>query len=191
MESILIVIGALLFDNFLLTKLFGVESFFTASEKPSVAAIYGGIVTGVTVVSGTIILAIYRFIYEPLKITYMTTFTSVIIITAVICAVQLISSKISKSAHAHVEAALPMVAGNCVVIGAVLLCIDHGLSFGMSVLYLLCAGVGFTVAMLIFSAVQKRIEVSTVPGNFRGIPVLLLSCALAAMAFSGFFGIRF
>ncbi len=191
MEAIIFVIGAILVDNLLLSKLFGLESFFTASEKPANAAFYGGIVTGVTVISGTFILCLYNFVFEPLKITFLTTFTSVIVITAVVCAVQIIASKISKVVNAAVEAALPMVTSNCVVLGSVLLCIENDLSFGMSVLFLLAAGVGFTLAMLIFSCVQKRIEVSSTSDSFRGIPILLISAALAAMAFSGFFGLSF
>lgn len=191
MEAVIFVIGAILVDNLLLSKLFGLESFFTASEKPANAALYGGIVTGVTVVSGTLILCLYNFVFLPLKITFLTTFTSVIVITAVICAVQIAASKISKVANVAVEAALPMVTGNCVVLGSVLLAIENELSFGMSVLFLFAAGVGFTLAMLIFSCVQKRLEVSATAESFRGIPILLISAALAAMAFSGFFGLSF
>lgn len=191
MEAIIVVLGAILADNLLLSKLFGIESFFTATEKPANAALYGGIVTGVTVISGTAVLALYRFVFEPLKITYLTTFTAVIIITAVICAIQLISSKISHSAHAEVEAILPVITSNCIVLGSVLLCIESSLSFGMSMLYLLAAGVGFTFAMLVFSSVQKKLENSDMAHNFRGIPILLISAALAAMAFSGFYGFNF
>ena len=65
MEAILIVLAAILADNLLLSRLFGVESFFTATEKTSGSAIYGGLVTGVTIIAGTASLALYRFVFEP------------------------------------------------------------------------------------------------------------------------------
>ncbi|MBE6714224.1 MAG: hypothetical protein E7575_02915 [Ruminococcaceae bacterium] len=191
MESILIVISALLVDNFLLTKLFGIESIFVASEKPSHAALYGGLVTGITVVSGTLILALYNGILVKTEMTSVVTFASVIIINTLICAVQLLSARVSKKAHSAVEATLPMVSGNCVILGAVLLCIEQSLSFGMSVLFLLSAGIGFTFTLFVFCSVQKRLENTLPAESFRGIPILLVSAGLAAMAFSGFYGISF
>ncbi len=191
MEAILIVLAAILADNLLLSRLFGVESFFTATEKPQGAALYGGLVTCVTVISGTIVLALYNFVLAPLKITHFITFLSVVIITCVICAVQLISSKISGKAHAAVESTLPVISSNCVVLGSILLCIENSFSFGISTLFLLAAGIGFTLVMLVFSSVQKRFENSDMADSFRGIPILLISCALAAMAFSGFYGLSF
>lgn len=194
MEAILILICAILCDNLLLTKLFGVESFFTATEKPSGAALYGGLVTGVTVISGSAVFGLsklYAFMLNTKDVKLFTTFTSVIVISAIICAFQLVSSKISKRAHSAVEATIPLISSNCIVLGAVLTCIRNGLSFGMSLVYLLAAGIGFTFVMLVFSGVQKRLESSNVAECFRGIPILLISCALAAMAFSGFFGLSF
>ena len=85
MEAILIVLAAILADNLLLSRLFGVESFFTATEKPNGAALYGGLVTAVTVLSGSFILALYNFVLVPLKVTHFITFLSVLIITCIIC----------------------------------------------------------------------------------------------------------
>ncbi|MBE6587211.1 MAG: hypothetical protein E7647_02205 [Ruminococcaceae bacterium] len=191
MEAILVVLAAILADNLLLSRLFGIESFFTATEKPSGAALYGGLVTCVTVVAGSAVLALYKFVLAPLKITHFVTFLSVAVITCVICAIQLISSKVLGKAGNAVESALPVVSSNCVVIGSILLCIENGFSFPISVLFLLAAGVGFTLVMLVFSSVQMRLENSDMADSFRGIPILLISCALAAMAFSGFYGLSF
>ena len=191
MEAILIVLAAILADNLLLSRLFGVESFFTATEKPKGAALYGGLVTLVTVVSGSMILALYNFVLAPLKITHFITFLSVIIISFVICAVQIISSTISGKAHSAVEATLPVISSNCVVLGSILLCIENSYSFPISVLFLIGAGIGFTLVMLVFSSVQMKLENSDKADSFRGISILLISCALCAMAFSGFYGLSF
>ncbi|MBQ4066930.1 MAG: hypothetical protein IJD22_04720 [Clostridia bacterium] len=191
MEAILIVLAAILADNLLLSRLFGVESFFTATEKPSGAALYGGLVTCVCVLSGTTVILLHKFVLEPLKLQYFVTFVSVVVITAFICAIRLISSKASGKEHNAVAFALPVISGNCIVLGSILICIENSFSILMSVLFLLAAGVGFTFVMLVFSSIQKRLENSDMADSFRGIPILLISCAIAAMAFSGFYGLSF
>lgn len=191
MESVIIIFASLIADNFLLSRLFGIESIFVASEKPSQAALYGGLVTGVCVSAGSIIVALYKFVFVRTGMTAVITFASVIIVTLVICVIQLASAKISSKAHKAVESALPMVSSNCVIVGSVLLCIKSELSFGMSVFYLFCAGIVFTFSLFIFSSIQKRLETTTAGECFRGIPILLLSSGLAAMAFSGFYGLNF
>jgi len=191
MQALLVIIVALLADNFLLSRLFGVESFLTASEKPSSAALYGGLVTGVTVVAGGLSIALYKLVFAPLKINYMLTFSSVIIITAVICLFQLFSSKVLVKFSKSIEATLPMVSGNCVVLGAILLAVENELSFGVSLLFLLAAGIGFTFVIMIFSSVQIKMEMAAPAESFKGIPILLITAAIAAMAFSGFYGLNF
>ena len=191
MQALLVVLAALLADNFLLSKLFGVESFFTASEKPSQAALYGGLVTGVTVIGGGLSIALYKLVYLPLNIAYLTTFSTVIIINAVICVIQLFSSRLLKKHINKIEPALPMISGICVVLGAVLIAVHNELNFGLSLLFLLGAGVGFTIVILIFSSVQIKMEKAAPSESFRGIPILLITAALAAMAFSGFYGLKF
>jgi len=191
MEALVILITALLADNLLLTRLFGVESLFTATQKPSGAALYGGLVTLVTVTAGTVVLLINNFVLVPLKITFFRTFVSVIVITLIICVIQLISSSVLRKLNAQIESALPLISGNCVVLGSILLSIESSLPFGMSLLYLLFAGIGFSIVMLVFSSIMMKIEVSELPECIKGVPVILISCALVAMAFSGFFGISF
>lgn len=191
MQSILVILAALLADNFLLSKLFGVESFLTASEKPRHSALYGCLVTAVTVVGGGLSVALYKLVYKPLNITYLVTFSSVIIITATLCAFQLLSSKVLKKYNKSIQSALPMISGNCVVLGAVLLTIENELSFGASLLFLFAAGIGFTAVIMIFSSVQMKMELASPSESFRGIPILLITAALAAMAFFGFYGLSF
>lgn len=191
MEALLIMIAALLADNLLLTKLFGIESFFGATQKTSVAVLYGVLVTSVTVSAGAVSLLFYNFVLKPFNIGFFKTFATVMIVSLFICIVQLVITSVYKNEDSDTENVLPLISSNCVILGSVLLCIENGLSFGMSFIYLLFAGLGFTLSMLVFSSVQKRLTVTDVPECFRGIPILLVSCALAAMAFAGFFGISF
>ncbi len=191
MGSMIIVFSALLADNLFFSRLFGVESFFVPSRKLSDAAAYGGIVTFVTVLSGAVSLALYNFVFSPLKLGAIMTFMSVLIISAVVCGVNFAIGKASGGNRAKFSASLPMITTNCVVLGSIMLAVENSLSYGMSVLYLLLAGVGFTLAMLVFSSVRERLELAEPPESFKGLPILLLSASFAAMAFAGFFGFSF
>lgn len=191
METLVIVFAALLADNLMLTHLFGIESFFTSSERASGAAAYGGMVTAVTVISGAVSLALYNFIFIPLKMKFMATFVSVLVTVAVICLMNFLLRKYAGGAGLKFTANIPMITTNCVILGSVMLCIEKSLSYGVSLLYLLFAGLGFTLAVLVFSSVRERLVMSEPPAAFRGLPILLLSAAFAAMAFSGFWGLSF
>lgn len=191
MEALLVLFGALLADNLLLSRLFGIESFFTTSEKASKAAAYGATVTAVTVLSGALSLAVYELVLAKLHITFMATFVSVLIICAVVCGINLLSRTVSAKFHSFYTGNLPMITTNCVVLGSIMICIENGISYAVSMLYLLGAGVGFTFALFVFSSVRERLDLSDPPRSFRGLPILLLSACFAAMAFSGFFGLSF
>lgn len=191
MEALLVLFGALLADNLLLSRLFGIESFFATSEKTSKAAVYGAAVTVVTVLSGALSLAVYELVLTKLHITFMATFVSVLIISAVVCGMNLLSRTLSEKIHKFYMGNMPMIASNCVVLGSVMICIENGFSYGISMLYFLGAGIGFTIALLVFSSVRERLALSDPPKCFRGLPILLLSACFAAMAFSGFFGLSF
>lgn len=189
MNTVWVILAAIFADNFLLARFFGIESFFSASEKKSTSLLYGALVTAVTVSAGTVAVVLNKFVFAPLNIEYMSTFVTALVIFSVICALHILSKKVSEKAYKRMSESVPLLSTNCVVMGAVRLCAENSLSMGNSVLFLLAAGVGFTVALLIFSAVQERLEnVSCVP-SFKGLPILLLSAAFAAMAFAGFAGL--
>lgn len=191
MESMIIIFGALLADNLLLSHLFGVEAFFTPSRRLSKTAASGGLVTFVTFLSGAISLALYNFVFSPLGMGAIATFLSVLIISGVVCGVNLIVHKTASSSVEKFSLNIPMITTNCVVLGSIMLCVKNSLSYGMSLLYLIFAGLGFTLALIVFGSVRERLELAEPPESFRGLPILLLSASFAAMAFAGFYGLSF
>ncbi len=191
MSTAAIIIAAIFADNLLLSRLFGIESFFSSSEKRSSSLVYGGLVTLVTVIAGTVTVVLNRYVFTPLGIEYMSTFATAMVILAVICGLHLLSKRISEKLYVSFTVNMPMISTNCVVMGAARMCTEYSLPIGQSALFLLAAGVGFTLSLLIFSSVQERLEnvsMRAVP-SFRGLPILLLSAAFAAMAFAGFCGV--
>lgn len=190
MSTASVIIAAIFADNFLLTRLFGLESCFSSSEKRSSALEYGGLLTLVTVIAGTLSVLLNKLVFTALHIEYMVTFASALITLSVICACHLLSKRISGKMYMCYTKNMPIISTNCVVIAAARLCTENSFSMAVSVLYLLAAGVGYTLALIIFGAVQERIETSCSPlPAFRGLPILLLCAAIAAMAFSGFVGV--
>ena len=183
MSTASVIIAAIFADNFLLARLFGIETFFSTSEKRSSSLVYGGMVTLVTVAAGILSVLINKYVFTPLGMEYISTFATALLILAVICALHIASKKISESFYLAYTKNMPLISTNCVVIGAARLCAEKALGVGASVLYLLAAGVGFTLSLLIFSAVQEKFE------NVSAVPILLLAAAFAAMAFTGFTGV--
>ena len=190
METMIIIFAALLADNLLLSHLFGVEAFFTPSRRLSQTAAFGGLVTLVTLVSGAISLALYNFVFSPLGIGSASTFISVLIISGVVCGFNLIVRKMGASVDKF-SLNIPMITTNCVVLGSIMLCVKNSLSFGTSLLYLIFAGLGYTLALVVFASIRERLELAEPPESFKGLPILLLSASFAAMAFAGFYGLSF
>lgn len=189
MNTAAIILAAILADNLLLARLFGIESLFASNNRKTHTLIYGAVVTGVTVVAGGICVIVNNLVFAPLGIGYMSTYISAIITVSVICAMHIASQKLSEKLFGGMTKIMPLISTNCVVIGAVYFCTEKGLSLGGSFLYLLASGVGYTVALLIMSAVRERLETAEPPAPFKGLPVTLLALAFAAMAFAGFTGV--
>lgn len=190
MEYILILIAAILADNFVFTKFLGIEQAFVSSEKLLNAVWGGGLVTGVSVVAGGITCLLYSFVLNPLKISFMTLPLGVLIIAATVAAIEAASTK-NNALDEVLRCHFPMITTNGVIMGAVFLAIESNLNIGASFLLLLGAGMGYTLAALVFASVRERLQQSNPPAAFAGIPIMIVAAALAVMAFSGFAGLRF
>lgn len=191
MNALLIIIAALFADNVILCRFFGIETFFTTSVKKSGAALYGGIVTFVTVISGTLSVLLWKYVLVPLNTPWLLnlmTFAAALLTIAVICGAHLITKKISEALYLSFTEHMPMISTNCIVIGCVNICIEKSYSAGESILYFAAAGAGLTVALLVFDALGERLRESAPPRVVKGLPILLLTAAFAAMALAGFVG---
>lgn len=190
MEYILILIAAILTDNFVFTKFLGIEQAFASPEKPLSALKGGGVVTGVSLVAGGITYLMYSFVLNPLKIAFLTLPVGVLIIAAAVAALEAVSSK-NNALEEILQSSFPMITTNGVIMGAVFLAIEQNLNIGASFLLFLGAGIGYTLAAFVFASIRERISKCNPPAAFAGVPIMLVAAALAVMAFSGFAGLRF
>ncbi len=186
----LIMFAAILTENFIFSRFLGICPFLGVSNKPSTALGMGMAVTFVMTVSSAATWAVYRFILQPLKIEYLKTIAFILVIATLVQFIEMFLRKYVPALYGALGIYLPLITTNCAVLGAALLNIQKGYSFGESVAFGFASALGFTMAILIFAGVRERLAIATPPKCFRGFPILLISASLAAMAFAGFSGMK-
>ncbi|MBQ7898098.1 MAG: RnfABCDGE type electron transport complex subunit A [Clostridia bacterium] len=188
-EILLIAFAAIITENFIFSRFLGICPFLGVSEKPSTAAGMGFAVMFVMTVSSALTWLVYEFILVPSGLEYIKTIAFILIIAALVQIIEMFLKKFVPALYQALGIYLPLITTNCAVLGAALLNIQNGFNFIESVVFGLSAAIGFTVALLIFAGVRERLRFATPPAAFKGIPILLVSAGLIAMAFSGFAGI--
>lgn len=188
-EILLIAFAAIITENFIFSRFLGICPFLGVSEKPSTAAGMGFAVMFVMTISSALTWLVYKFILIPSGLEYIKTIAFILIIAALVQIIEMFLKKFVPSLYQALGIYLPLITTNCAVLGAALLNIQNGFNFIESVVFGLAAAIGFTVALLIFAGVRERLRFTTPPAAFKGLPLLLVSAGLIAMAFSGFSGI--
>ncbi len=188
MDILLLIISAVLLENFIFVKFLGCCPFFGLSDKPSNAIGMGCAVTFVMTVATAATWFVYNVILVPLELAYLKTIAFILIIAALVQLIEMFLRKYVKSLYSALGIYLPLITTNCAILGCALLCVNNGYGFGKSVLYGFFSAIGFTMAIVVFAGVRARLEYADVPKCFKGIPIALVSAGLVAMAFSGFQG---
>lgn len=188
MKFFVILISAMLVDNFVLSKFMGICPFLGVSKKINSAAGMGAAVIFVMVCATIVTYPVYTFILVPLKLEFMRTLAFILIIALFVQLVEIVLKKVAPPLYKALGVFLPLITTNCAVLGVTLLNIDNELSFGGSVVNALGAGMGFTLALLLFSGVRTRIEHSDIPETFKGVPITLIAAAIVSLSFLGFKG---
>lgn len=188
-EILLIAFAAIITENFIFSRFLGICPFLGVSEKPSTALGMGFAVMFVMTISSALTWLVYEYILIPSDLEYIKTIAFILIIAALVQIIEMFLKKFVPALYQALGIYLPLITTNCAVLGAALLNIQNGFSFIEAVVFGFSAAVGFTVALLIFAGVRERLKFSTPPCAFKGVPILLISAGLIAMAFSGFSGI--
>lgn len=190
MNYLLVLVAAILADNLVFTRLLGAEHAFASSEDPASALRVGGLVTALTALVGTVTYVLYAFVLRPLTVGFLFIPLCVLLTCAALAALEAVAAKRTELQDA-LRGRLPLLTTNGVILGAVYLAAERNMNLGMAVLLFLGAGIGYTLAALVFASVRERLAEAEPPAAFAGVPLMLLAAALAAMAFSGFAGFRF
>ncbi len=189
-ELLILLIGSSLVSNVVLSQFLGLCPFLGVSNKMSTATGMSVAVIFVMTMASAICWVINTYLLIPLGLKFMQTVAYILVIAVLVQFVEMFLKKMAPSIYTALGIYLPLITTNCAVLGAALLNIQKGYSFGESVAFGFASALGFTMAILIFAGVRERLAIATPPKCFRGFPILLISASLAAMAFAGFSGMK-
>lgn len=197
-QLLLIAVSTAIVNNVVLSQFLGLCPFLGVSKKINTAAGMGGAVIGVITISSAVCSLIYDCILTSLKLTYLNTIVFILVIAALVQFVEMFLKKTSPSLYEALGVYLPLITTNCAVLGIALTNVQNyntaaGLNIGQKLLDSVVSGlgtaVGFTIAIIIMAGIRERNEFNDVPESFKGMPIVLLTAGLMAIAFFGFSGI--
>ena len=185
-----ILIAAILSENFILVKFYGICPFMGVSKKIDTALGMGMAVTFVMALASAATYAVYYLMLVPLGLAYMQTVAFILVIASIVQVVEMFLKKAIPTLYKALGIFLPLITTNCAVLGVALLNVQKGYDFLQSVLNGACGGLGFTVAIVVFASVRERVDKAECPACFKGFPLTLISAGLLALAFMGFSGLK-
>ena len=194
-----IALGAILVNNFIVAQFLGICPFMGVSKKIETASGMGLAVIFVMGLASAICWPINELILVPMGLTFMQTVTYILVIASLVQFIEIFLKKYVVALYNSLGVYLPLITTNCCVLAVTILVVDdygadvEALGFGAAYIEaLVCAigaGVGFMLAMVMFSGVRKRVEACDPPAPFKGLPITLLAAAITSLSFMGFGGI--
>ena len=179
----------ILVDNYVLSKFLGICPFLGVSKKLDSAVGMSLAVTFVMVMATAATWPLYKLVLEPNGMAYLQTIVFILVIAILVQLLESFLKKFIPSLYAALGVYLPLITTNCAILGVTILNIDNGYSFAESIVCAAGSGIGFLVAMVLFSGVRRRVEEAEVPKCFEGLPITLVAAAMTSMSFMGFGGI--
>ena len=186
---IVILLSSVLVNNYVLSRFLGICPFLGVSKKLDQASGMGISVTVVMLLATAATWPIQHFILNPLNLGYMQTILFILVIASLVQMLELILKRFIPALHKSLGVYLPLITTNCAVLGVAINNITDGYSFLESMVSSLGCGLGFLLAMVLFSGMRSRIEETNIPKPFRGLAVTLIAASFISLAFMGFAGV--
>ena len=187
MKLVLILIGSMLVNNFVMNRFYGCCPFLGVSKKVETAFGMGMAVIFVITVA-SLVTYFVRQLLVALGIEYLQTIAFILVIAVLVQVVESALKKISPSLYQALGVYLPLITTNCAVLGATIMNVDEGYNLIESVVNGFGAAAGFTLAIVLFAGIREREEMADMPEWMQGFPGAMISAGLMAIAFSGFAG---
>ena len=188
-KIILIAVSAALVNNVVLSQFLGLCPFLGVSKNMKSAAGMGVAVIFVIAISSAVASLIYQFILVPFHIEYLQTIVFILVIAALVQFVEMFLKKMLPALHKTLGVYLPLITTNCAVLGVALNNVTDNYNFLESVINGVGTAVGFSIAILILAGLREKMEDNDIPAPFQGMPIVLLTAGLMAIAFMGFSGL--
>ncbi len=186
---IIILLSSVLVDNYVLSRFLGICPFLGVSKKFDQAVGMGVAVTFVMLLATAATWPIQKFVLDTLGLGYLQNIAFILIIATLVQILELILKKFSPALYKGLGVYLPLITTNCAVLGVTINNIIDGYSFLEAMVSSLGCGLGFLLAMVLFSGIRSKIDDSKVPAPFRGLAVTLIAASFISLAFMGFGGI--
>lgn len=183
-------LGAILVNNFIFSQFLGLCPFLGVPNKMSTATGMSVAVIFVMTMASAICWIINEYLLIPLGLEFMQTVAYILVIAVLVQFVEMFLKKAIPSLYSAMGIFLPLITTNCAVLGVVLLNTQNYYNFLESVVYGFTGGLGFTLAIVLFSSVRERLEFADYPKAFEGFAICLVAAALFALAFMGFSGMK-
>ena len=189
MNFFTILVGIILVNNYVLAQFLGICPFLGVSKKLDSAVGMGVAVIFVMVLATAATWPIMQLLNQW-EIGYLQTIVFILIIAALVQFVEMVLKKFIPALHKSLGVYLPLITTNCAVLGVCISNIDAGYNYIESLVNSAGAGIGFLLAMVIFSGMRTKLEGNTaIPASFQGVPITLVSAAMLSLAFMGFGGL--
>ena len=185
-----ILLSAILTENFILVKFYGICPFMGVSKKIDTALGMGMAVTFVMALASAACYAV-NLALVALDLEYMQTVVFILVIASIVQVVEMFLKKSVPALYKALGVFLPLITTNCAVLGVALVNVQKGFDLLQSVLMGAAGGLGFTIAIVLFASIRQRLEENEIPKSFRGFPIALIAAGLLALAFMGFSGLSF
>ena len=187
-ELLLILIGSSLVNNVVLSQFLGLCPFLGVSKKTETAAGMGAAVIFVITLASAVAGAIYKFILDPLDVEYLQTIVFILVIAALVQFVEMFLKKFMPSLYNALGVYLPLITTNCAVLGVALTNVQKNYGIVTGIVNGFATAVGFTVSIVILAGLREKMEYNDIQESFKGMPIVLLTAGLMAIAFCGFSG---
>lgn len=186
---IIILLSAVFINNYVLSRFLGICPFLGVSKKLNQATGMSIAVIFVMLISTAVTYPIQKLLLEPNNLEYLQTIVFILVIAALVQLVEIILKKYMPSLHKALGVYLPLITTNCAVLGVTILNIDEGYTFAESMVNSLGSGLGFFLAMVMFSGVRSKLEGADIPKAFQGLPITLVAASITSLSFLGFSGV--
>lgn len=188
-ELILILMGGVLINNYVLQRFLGICPFLGVSKKFNQASGMGIAVIFVMLCATAVTYPIQKLVLDKFGLGYLQTIVFILVIAALVQFVEIVLKKFIPALHKSLGVYLPLITTNCAVLGVTINNITDGYNFIESMVSSLGVGLGFLLAMVLFAGVRSRIENCPAPECVKGLPITLIAASIVALAFFGFSGV--
>ncbi len=188
-DLLIILIGSSLVSNVVLSQFLGLCPFLGVSKKTETAAGMGVAVIFVITLSSAVAGAIYHYILIPLNMEYMQTIVFILVIAALVQFVEMFLKKFIPGLYKSLGVYLPLITTNCAVLGVALTNVSKGYGILFGVVNGFATALGFTISIILLASIRERLEYNDIPKPLKGMPIVLLTAGLMAIAFCGFSGL--